>query len=176
MANLVDEERLSALRYEGGEDDPRFLRFQGVLKNLRIIFRSAQAHSRLLEKKSGLSAAQLWMMWEMLNAPGLTVTGLAKALSIHQSTCSNMLDKLQDKGLVFRQRSSTDQRRVKLFLTEKGKDVLAKAPRPAQGALTDVLLRLPDDALVQLETGLDRLVSALNYIDKEAGMIPLSEK
>ena len=158
------------------EDDPRFARFQTILKNLRIIFRSAQAHSRWVEKESGLSAAQLWMLWELFNEPGLTVSGLATVLSIHRSTSSNMLDKLQHKGLVHRDRSHNDQRIVQLYLTEKGTELLAKAPRPAQGALTDVLLRLPDDALLELESGLDKFVAGLKIINTEDGMLPITEK
>ncbi len=163
------------LQAQNKEDDPRFVRFQTILKDFRIIFRSVQAHSRWVEKESGLSAAQLWMMWELFNEPGLTVSGLAKVLSIHQSTCSNMLDKIQKKELVYRQRCTDDQRIVRLYLTEKGTSVLATAPRPAQGALTDVLLRLPDEVLVELESGLNKFIDALKIVDEKAGMLPITE-
>ena len=123
-----------------------------------------------------LSAAQLWMLWELFNEPGLNVSGLATGLSIHLSTSSNMLDKLQLKGFVHRDRSHNDQRIVQLYLTEKGMELLAKAPRPAPGALTDVLSRLQDNALLELETGLDKFVAALKIINKEDGMLPISEK
>lgn len=163
------------LQAQNKDDDVRFVRFQTILKDFRIIFRSVQAHSRWVEKESGLSAAQLWMMWELFNEPGLTVSGLAKVLSIHQSTCSNMLDKIQKKELVYRQRSTDDQRIVRLFLTEKGTSLLATAPRPAQGALTDVLLRLPDEVLVELESGLNQFIDALKIVDEKAGMLPITE-
>ncbi len=168
---------LDKLHYQrkNKEDDPRFMRFQSILKNLRSIFRSAQAHSRWVEQESGLSAAQLWMMWELFNDPGLTVSALSKVLSIHQSTCSNLLDKIQKKGLVYRERSNTDQRLVRLYLTEKGSTLLAKAPRPAQGTLTDVLLRLPDEVLLELDSGLNQFVDALKIADQEAGMLPITE-
>ena len=164
------------LQTQKKEDDPRFVRFQTILKNFRIIFRSVQAHSKWVEKESGLSSAQLWMMWELFNEPGLTVSGLAKVLSIHQSTCSNMLDKIQKKELVYRERSTKDQRVVRLYLTEKGSALLAKAPRPAQGALTDVLLRLPDHVLLELESGLGKFVNALKVVDEKAGMMPITEE
>ncbi|MCK5228960.1 MAG: MarR family transcriptional regulator [Desulfobulbaceae bacterium] len=164
------------MQKQNKKEDPRFIRFQTILKNLRIIFRSTQAHSRWVEKESGLSAAQLWMLWELFNEPGLTVSGLATVLSIHRSTCSNMLDKLQDKELVYRERSHNDQRVVQLYLTKKGTELLAKAPRPAQGTLADVLLRLPDDALLELEQGLDKFVAALKIVDTDDGMLPITEK
>jgi DNA-binding MarR family transcriptional regulator len=116
------------------------------------------------------------MLWELLNEPGLTVSALARVLSIHQSTCSNMLDKIQKKGLILRDRSLDDQRVVRLYLTDKGSTLLAKAPRPAQGALCDVLLRLPDKVLSELESGLHQLIDALNIVDEKAAMLPITEE
>ena len=155
------------------EDDPRFQRFQTILKDLRIIFRASQAHARVVEKACGLSSAQLWMMWELFNAPGLRVSELAQILSIHPSTCSNMLDKLQKKELISRDRSEKDQRSVHLNLTENGAQLLAKAPRPAQGVLADVLLRLPDESLSHLEIGLKEFTHALRSYNEEDSMMPI---
>jgi len=146
---------------------------QNILKSLRIIFRSIQAHSRIVEKESGVSSAQLWMLWEIFNAPGMKVTELAAALSIHQSTCSNILDKLQQKGLIRRDRSGPDQRVVHLHLTEKGTKLLAQAPRPAQGAIADVLQRLPDEVLTNMDESLSDLVGALQVTEKDADLKPL---
>lgn len=172
----MKEQSQERLQFKHKVEDPRFEKFQSILKNFRIIFRSAQIHSRWVEKESGLTSAQLWMMWELFNEPGLTVSGLARVLSIHQSTCSNMLDKLQEKLLVYRERSNIDQRVVRLYLTEQGSNLLAKAPRPAQGALTDVLHRLPDDVLCELDNGLGQLVNALRVVDEKAGLLPITEE
>ena len=155
------------------EDDPRFQRLQAILKDFRVIFRASQAHARWVEKECGLSSAQLWMMWELFNAPGLRVSELARILSIHPSTCSNMLDKLQKKEFISRDRSEKDQRSVHLNLTDTGAQLLAKAPRPAQGVLADVLLRLPDASLSCLETGLKEFTNALRRYNKEDGLIPI---
>lgn len=172
----MSEESKDISNIQNKLEDVRFIKFQSILKNFRIIFRSVQLHSRWVKEESGLTAAQLWMMWELFNEPGLTVSGLAKVLSIHQSTCSNMLDKIQEKKLVYRERSDADQRVVRIYLTEKGSSVLAKAPRPAQGALADVLLRLPDEVLVELDDGLEQFVSALRVVDEKAGLFPMNEE
>ena len=148
-------------------------RTHNILKSLRIVFRSIQAHSRQVEKESGVSSTQLWMMWEIFNIPGMKVTELADILSIHQSTCSNILDKLQQKELIKRERSGSDQRVVHLYLTEKGTKLLAKAPRPAQGTIADVLHKLPDEVLVNMETSLTHLIGALQVTEKDAALKPL---
>lgn len=171
---VADRTKKKGADFKAMEDrDPRFQRFQTILKDLRIIFRASQAHARWVEKDCGLSSAQLWMMWELFNAPGLRVSELARILSIHPSTCSNMLDKLQKKELISRDRSNSDQRSVHLNLTEKGTRLLAKAPRPAQGVLADVLLRLPDDSLINLEIGLKEFMRALRSYNEEDSMVPI---
>lgn len=156
-------------------EGPKSEQERAVLRKLRTIFRTIQEHSRWIERQCGVSAAQLWAMWELLAHPGLRVSELSKALSIQQSTASNLLDKLEQKGLIERRRGGPDQRVVRLFLTDKGVGVVERAPQPAQGALMDALHRLPGDALTALDEALARLVSIMHVDDREAGMRPLSE-
>lgn len=146
---------------------------QSVTKQLRIIFRAVQAHSKTVEKACGLSSAKLWMLHEVAVNPGLKVSQLALALSIHPSTCSNMLDKLEQLGLISRDRSKTDQRTVHLNATESGRELLAKAPSPPQGMLSDALGRLNEEQLAELESGLGELIVALNVKDNGAGFKPI---
>lgn len=142
------------------EDQQR--QIQAITQNLRVIFRTVQSHSKVSEKECGLSSAKLWMLAEIAACPGLKVSQLAAALSIHPSTCSNMLDKLEQSGLVARDRSRTDQRSVHLNVTDKGKLTLQKAPKPAQGRLSDALHHLTPSQLAELGAGLENLLSALN--------------
>jgi len=157
-------------------EEERAKQSQNILRCLRILFRAIQNHSRIVEKECGMSSAKLLMMWEIFNNQGLKVSELADALIIHASTCSNLLDKLQDGGLVRRDRTGRDQRTVRVFLTEKGTQLLANAPLPAQGRLSEGLDRLPGSYLHDLEQGLVNLVYMLESIDSEAGMMPMTEK
>lgn len=154
----------------------RSTQVRSVLQNLRRVFRSIQAHSRWVEKQCGVSAAQLWAIWELSTQPGLRVSDLSTLMSIHQSTASNMLDKLEDKGLVRRERRGPDQRVVRLYLTEEGGRLLADAPRPAQGALTHALQQVSDEALQQLESGLGQLIRSMDADEIEYGLEPMSDR
>lgn len=147
-----------------------------ITQNLRILFRAVQAHSKYVEKECGLSSAKLWMLYELHSRPGIKVSQLATSLAIHPSTCSNMLDKLEEDGFVARQRSKSDQRAVHLSLTEKGNTLLKKAPQPAQGKLNGALEKLSDENLHLLEAGLHELVAALQEKDNNAGLIPIPEE
>jgi DNA-binding MarR family transcriptional regulator len=153
--------------------DKRAETVQNVTQQLRILFRAVQAHSKFVEKACGLSSAKLWMLYEIYNNPGLKVSQLAAALTIHPSTCSNMLDKLEEKGLLSRDRGKQDQRAVHLYLTGKGEELLSKAPQPAQGELSRALDRLDETRLGQLEDGLNGLVQVLTSKDESAGLVPI---
>lgn len=146
-----------------------------ALKRFRIVFSSVKKHFEDIEAQCGVSGAQLWALWEIHRAPGLRVSELANALLIHQSTASNLLVKLEEKMLIHRERDSTDQRVVKLHLTEKGTDVIGRAPRPMIGLLPDALQRLPEATLDSLLVCMDELVSAMQIKDDEATAKPLSD-
>ena len=144
-----------------------------VTQQLRIIFKAIQAHSKQIETACGLSSVRLWMLHEISNDPGIKVSELAEILSIHRSTCSNMLDKLEDKKLIRRNRSKSDQRAVRLYPTEAGKKVLKKAPSPPEGKLSRSLSKISDKQLEDLERSLKELVGALQYKDEKARLTPI---
>jgi DNA-binding MarR family transcriptional regulator len=145
-----------------------------ILKHLRVVFRTVQSHSRWVEKQCGVSAAQLWAMWELSSSPGLRVSDLSQLLSIHQSTASNMLDKLEDKEFIRRERGGPDQRVVRLFLTPAGSAVLERAPQPVQGVIFHALRQLPPAQLQELGQGLAHLINAMEGRDDEDGLRPMS--
>lgn len=157
------------------DSESREERARRVLQTLRIMFRSVQAHSRWVEKQCGVSATQLWALWELFAEPGRNLAQLGTALSIHPSTASNLIDKLRKKGLVRKQRSGPDQRVVRLYVTPAGSELLAQAPRPAQGALIDALGRLSDQSLYQISAGLAELLAVMKVKDVSAALQPLSE-
>lgn len=145
----------------GGEPGSRLERHTRVLQNFRVVVRAIQAHSSWIEKQCGLPASQLWVLWEVFKNPGLKVSDVAKRLAIRSSTASNLLDKVQGKGLVTRERTGPDQRVVRLYPTEAGSDLLREAPRPAEGALTEAVGRLSDRQLAALDRSLRQLVAGL---------------
>lgn len=150
------------------------IEIQDIIRKLRLIFKTTQAHSKFVEKECGLSGAQLWMLYEVSVTLGVRVSQLAKTLSVHPSTCSNMLDKLEEKGLVYRDRSKKDQRSVHLYVTDLGTELLTKAPSPPQGKLTEALDALSDEQLLVLNGSLANLVESLDISDKKAGFTPIS--
>jgi len=99
---------------------------------------------------------------------------LAKAMSIHHSTASNMLDKLVKKGLIIRERISQDQRVVTVSLTEAGAQLVNLAPAPTRGILQHSLFQMPEDVLKSLADDLDVVVKGMKIKDESAAMQPLN--
>ncbi len=145
-----------------------------ALKRFRIIFKAVQQHSQQVETVTGVSSAQLWIMWELFKKPGSKVTDIANALSIHHSTASNLLNKLARKGLINRERLGPDQRVVTVSLTPLGIEVFEKAPRPPRGVLQNALFELRDDEIRQLVENLDVLIDIMQVQDVDSALQPIN--
>ncbi len=100
-----------------------------VLKEFRIIYGSVRQHFREVERTCGVSGSQLWVMQEIANTSGIGVSELAERLHIHQSTCSQLVEKLVARKLIIKQRSMKDQRRVGLRLSDGADELLKKSAR-----------------------------------------------
>lgn len=145
-----------------------------ALQGLRVLMRAAQRHSMQIEKQCGVSGAQLWVMQEIWEQPGLRMGELAARMSIHQTTASNLVEALVKKSQVRKLRDQPDQRVVSLSLTEQGQAVIAAAPQPARGLLPGALARLDAVSLAQLNAGLAALLAVVAPDDRQAGLQPLA--
>lgn len=132
-------------------------------------------HFREVEEACGVSGSQLWILQEVANTPGVGVSEVAQRLSIHQSTCSQLVEKLVGREYLVKERSQEDQRRVGLFLTKAAKAALARAPGPAAGVLPEALAALPPDVLMSLDDSLAVLIARLQVQDEQFADKPLAD-
>lgn len=146
-----------------------------VLKKFRIIYGSVRQHFRDVEKTCGVSGSQLWIMQEIANTSGIGVSELAERLSIHQSTCSQLVEKLVARKLIIKERSKEDQRRVGLRLSEAATKLIKNAPGPAEGVLPEALGALSKEAMQSLDLALEKVIKQLQYRDDKLATRPLSD-
>lgn len=146
-----------------------------VLRSFRVIYGSVRQHFRDVQQECGVSGSQLWLLQEIGRSEGLGVSELAQRLSIHQSTCSLLIEKLVRAGYVRKARDQGDLRRATMALTARGRRTLAKAPGPAEGVLPGALASLSAPQLRNLLQGLNRVIAALEVKDEEAAAKPLSD-
>ncbi len=146
-----------------------------VLKSFRVIYGSVRQHFRQVQQACGISGSQLWILNEVQRAEGIGVSGLAVKLSIHQSTCSQLVDKLVRAGSLIKTRGSDDQRRVLLSVSARGRRILARSPGPAEGVLPEAIAELSRVELVRLQGGLQKIIAAMDIKDEEAAARPLAD-
>lgn len=138
-----------------------------VLRQFRVVFNAVKTHFRQVERAAGLGGAQLWALSVIQRNPGIGVTDLARSLDIHQSTASNLIKVLTERGLVSAAREGTDRRGVALRVMPEGEQLLTKAPGPFAGVLPDALASLDEPTLSALEGALADLIDALAPGDQD---------
>jgi DNA-binding MarR family transcriptional regulator len=136
-----------------------------VLRQFRQIFNAVKTQFQQVEKTVGLGGAQVWALSLIQDTPGIGVGKLAEAMDIHQSTASNLVRALTERGFVQASRTSPDRRAVSLVLLTAGSEVLQRAPAPFAGVLPDALARLSDAALSRIESDLATLIDQLQTPD-----------
>ena len=146
-----------------------------VLQQFRVIYGSMRQHFREVEQRCGLPGTQMWLLQEVQLKPGVGITALAGRLGIHQSTCSQLVEKLVEAGYVEKVKQKNDRRRIGLVLCAKGIDALAKLPGPAEGILPAALDTLPDVALKTLQINLKELVDSLAHKNESYAATPLAD-
>jgi DNA-binding MarR family transcriptional regulator len=146
-----------------------------VLKKFRIIYGSVRQHFREVEQTCGVTGSQLWVMQEIANTSGIGISELAERLSIHQSTCSQLVEKLVVGKLVLKERSKEDQRRVGLRLTEKAAKLIKMAPGPTEGVLPEALRTLSAETIQILDSSLGKVIEQLQIKDDQLAEKPLSD-
>ncbi|MFW2372682.1 MAG: MarR family winged helix-turn-helix transcriptional regulator [Gammaproteobacteria bacterium] len=99
-----------------------------VLVALRQIIRAIDLHSKKLERESGLTGPQLLVMQTISHAESVTAGQIARDVNLSQATVTSILDRLEKKAYLRRERSQEDKRKVYICLTEAGRQVLEQAP------------------------------------------------
>jgi DNA-binding MarR family transcriptional regulator len=145
-----------------------------VLKQFRIVIRNIKTQYQDIQKVTGVSGAQLWTLCVIAEKPGIKAGELARALAVHQSTVSNLLDRLSQLGYLERRREGIDQRVVTIHLTRPGYAIVKGAPQPAIGLLQNALLSLTDERLSGLQQHLNELILAIGLENKADGATPIS--
>lgn len=103
-----------------------------VLIALRRIVRAIDQHSNRLGKEFGLTTPQLLVLQTVANMKEQPIRAISAEVNLSQATVTSIVDRLERRGLLERERSGIDRRKVFLVITEIGKELLSKAPKPLQ--------------------------------------------
>jgi DNA-binding MarR family transcriptional regulator len=135
----------------------RDARISETMQSLRRIFKAIQDYSQEVSNSFGITGPQLWALKIVSLHAGLALGDLSRKMYLHPSTVTGVIDRLESKGYVVRDRDSADRRVVKVSLTRKGQALVAKAPNPIQGKMIYGLMKLSEDELSIIYESVKRL-------------------
>ena len=133
-----------------------------VLIALRKVIRATDLHSKYLAKNTGLTTAQLLILQSIQNMGEVSIGEISKKISLSQATVTSILDRLVDKGLVYRERSTEDKRKVHAYLTEDALVLIKDAPAPLQEQFTKQFEALNDWEKSMMISSLQRIAQMMD--------------
>ncbi|MFW6693985.1 MarR family winged helix-turn-helix transcriptional regulator [Streptomyces sp. MAR4 CNX-425] len=83
--------------------------------------RTHRAYAAKLLRDLGLYPGQEHLLMQLLDRDGQSQSELLAAVGLDHSTVSKSLKRMQDAGLVVREKSSEDRRAMRVYLTEAGR-------------------------------------------------------
>lgn len=136
-----------------------------VASRLLQILKAMDDFSKYVQAQHQLSGPQLWALWEVREAPNMTMSELAARMFLHPSTVSGIVDRLVRRELLTRVEDPLDRRAYRLNLTPEGEELLRRAPRPVRPRLIDALREAPDDVLVMVRSVFESMSDAIRSRD-----------
>ena len=142
-----------------------------ILQSLRRIIRAVDLHSRKLSMQHQITGPQLACLLVVNSHGPLTVSSLARQVYLSPSTIVGILDRLEQKALVLRRRSSHDRRVVNIEITQAGRNLVCSAPSPLQETLAKALQNLPEEEQVSITKALEKIVALMEAQDIDASPV-----
>lgn len=133
-----------------------------VVDAVQRLIRTLRVASRRVEVATGISAAQLFVLQRLADRPALSLSALADATLTDRSSVAHVVERLEQEGLVQRERSRDDRRRVEIAATAAGRRLIARGPESPTALLMRALDALSAAQVRRLGTDLGRLVAELH--------------
>lgn len=129
----------------------------------RLIIRSYQPFLDKLDITYPQYLALL-VLWE---EDGMTVNAISKRLILNTNTITPLLQRMENQHLIVRQRSSVDERKVVVSLTEKGRALQEAAQEiPIRLGTRLVSGKLTVEEMMHLKVKLYELIEELSILEK----------
>jgi len=136
---------------------------QGRLQGLVVDAARAGALSNPfteIRRPRGLRTLHLEALW-WLRAEGLlSVNQITRRVGTSVSKTTRLVDRLEERGLVWRDRWEDDRRVVRVHLTDEGRELAAQADQAIQQRVGSLLLPLDPTERETFLTLLERIVDA----------------
>jgi DNA-binding MarR family transcriptional regulator len=145
-----------------------------VLRALRRILRKISQHSRQLSREAGLTVPQLLclrVIGDAAREAEVTAAMVSQSVQLSPATVSRILDRLEKRQLILRERRSNDRRKVCLSLTDAGRHKVDELPTPLQEQFVTRMQSLPMEEQSQLLGTLETIVEMMEAANLDAAPV-----
>jgi DNA-binding MarR family transcriptional regulator len=153
---MASDERSQALGKKSA--DEHGLR---ILNAIRQIIRAADLDSRHLASKHQITAPQLVSLMAIAEKEPTTAVEVSRRVHLGASTMVGVLDRLENKGLITRERDAEDRRQVWIHTTDAGRSVVVSTPFPLQHALERAFSNMVEQERSGVAESVERLVQLM---------------
>ena len=145
-----------------------------ILTAIRRVIRSVDKYSRKIYTELGLTTPQLLCLDALGKNEHIITKELAKKINLSESTVIGIVDRLEAKQYLIRERSKEDRRKVYLSLTEAGQGILNETPSLLQDKLSIALNELSKDDLESITHSLEQIVEMMDAenLDASPNLLP----
>ncbi len=142
-----------------------------ILQSLRRIIRAVDIHSNKLANLHNITGPQLWCLLAVREHGPLTSKNLSKEVYLSPSTVVGIIDRLEKKALIVRDRNIQDRRQVYISITSKGEKLVTDTPSLLQDTFARALLALPEAEQISITMALEKLTELMEAQQIEAAPI-----
>lgn len=136
--------------------------YYDILISLRQIIRCTDLHSKKLVKSYGLTGPQLIIIKVIAQRGEIVIGSLAKEVSLSQATVTNIVERLEQKGILYRKKTDFDKRRVVVTTTDKAHAILEQKPLLLDLSFVKNFEKLETWEKNMLISSLQRIASMMN--------------
>lgn len=146
-----------------------------ALKMFRMTLDAVRRHSEWVEARHGISAVELWALWELGQTPGQRAVDLAKAMALPRSSADALLVGLVKRGLVKASTGENGDGPSLFSPTFDGQRIADSSPQYGQGVLKAAMNELSDASLGKLIQALGDLIQHMPFREERAALQPMAE-
>lgn len=132
-----------------------------VLRALWALDHSLASRSKRMEATLGVTSPQRLVLRVVGETPGISAGAIAGELSLHPSTVTGIIARLEARGRLIRKVDPADRRRMTFWLSASGEEIVGRRAGTVESVIEGVLRATPSegrDAAIDL---LGRLAEAL---------------
>ena len=133
-----------------------------IVGSIRQLYRAVYQDSFSMSRRFGLTASQSGVLRILVKNGPQSSAELSRALFVTPSNITGIIDRLERKALVVRNRKKGDRRVCLITLTEEGSLLSRKLPDPIEKKIIGGLAKMQPEDIENLDTSLKRILDLID--------------